>query len=137
MPNCPSLHPLHNFRKLDMMLAHLGRQACRGLLPQSHVILPSHILKAEVSFPQYLAEKIPCSSSIQDNPSYNILSYHRNEVELREIGILQRLCLRRAMSEETTIFDKILDGSIPATFIHQDDKCVAFNDVAPQVGIKV
>ena len=41
------------------------------------------------------------------------------------------------MSEETTIFDKILDGSIPATFIHQDDKCVAFNDVAPQVGIKV
>ena len=41
------------------------------------------------------------------------------------------------MSEETTIFDKILDGSIPATFIHQDDKCVAFNDVAPQVPIKM
>jgi len=31
-----------------------------------------------------------------------------------------------------TIFSKILDGSIPTTFIHQDDKCVAFNDVAPQ-----
>ena len=58
-------------------------------------------------------------------------------MELREIGKLQRLCLCRAMSEETTIFDKILDGSIPATFIHQDDKCVAFNDVAPQVGIGV
>jgi len=39
------------------------------------------------------------------------------------------------MSEETTIFDKILDGSIPATFIHQDDKCVAFNDVAPQAPV--
>ena len=50
---------------------------------------------------------------------------------------MQRLSLRRAMSEETTIFDKILDGSIPATFIHQDDKCVAFNDVAPQVRIKI
>ena len=73
-----------------------------------------------------------------DNPTYNYLGYLRRfEVELRENGILQRLCLRRAMSEETTIFDKILDGSIPATFIHQDDKCVAFNDVAPQVGIKV
>ena len=54
-------------------------------------------------------------------------------IELKNIEILQRLGLRRAMSEETTIFDKILDGSIPATFIHQDDKCVAFNDVAPQV----
>jgi len=64
------------------MLALLGRQACRGLLPQTH-----------------------------------------------------RLCLRRTMSEETTIFDKILDGSIPATFIHQDDKCVAFNDVAPQAPV--
>jgi histidine triad (HIT) family protein len=31
-----------------------------------------------------------------------------------------------------TIFDKILDGSIPAKFIHEDDKCVAFMDVAPQ-----
>merc|ERR1712012_742837 len=47
----------------------------------------------------------------------------------------ERLGLRRAMSEETTIFDKILDGSIPATFIHQDDKCVAFNDVAPQAPV--
>ena len=34
-----------------------------------------------------------------------------------------------------TIFDKILDGSIPAKFIHDDDKCVAFNDVAPQAPI--
>ena len=32
-----------------------------------------------------------------------------------------------------TIFDKILDGSIPTKFIHEDDKCVAFNDVSPQV----
>jgi len=78
----PSPPPLHHFRELDMMLALLGRQACRGLLPQSH-----------------------------------------------------RLSLCRAMSEETTIFDKILDGSIPATFIHQDDKCVAFNDVAPQAPV--
>ena len=76
--------------------------------------------------------------NIPDNPTYNILGYlPRYKVELRKIGILQRLSLRRAMSEETTIFDKILDGSIPATFIHQDDKCVAFNDVAPQVRIKI
>ena len=50
---------------------------------------------------------------------------------------------RRTMSEEAkaqagrpegpTIFSKILDGSIPATFIYQDDQCVAFKDVSPQV----
>lgn len=31
-----------------------------------------------------------------------------------------------------TIFGKILRKEIPATFIYEDDKCVAFNDVAPQ-----
>ena len=34
-----------------------------------------------------------------------------------------------------TIFDKILDGSIPAQFLHQDDKCVAFKDVSPQAPV--
>ena len=37
--------------------------------------------------------------------------------------------------EGPTSFDKILDGSIPAKFIHEDDKCVAFNDVAPQAPV--
>ena len=32
-----------------------------------------------------------------------------------------------------SIFSKILDGSIPTTFIYEDEQCVAFNDVAPQV----
>eukprot|EP00092_Neocalanus_flemingeri_P068171 GFUD01083260.1.p1 GENE.GFUD01083260.1~~GFUD01083260.1.p1 ORF type:complete len:150 (+),score=47.20 GFUD01083260.1:40-489(+) len=48
----------------------------------------------------------------------------------------------RMMSEVTaanarrpTIFDKILDGSIPAQFLHQDDKCVAFKDVTPQAPV--
>jgi len=50
-------------------------------------------------------------------------------------ALLQSLAPRRAMAGEATIFDKILDGSIPATFIHQDDKCVAFNDVAPQAPV--
>ncbi len=39
----------------------------------------------------------------------------------------------RPPADQPTIFDKILDGSIPANFIHQDDKCVAFKDVSPQV----
>ena len=42
----------------------------------------------------------------------------------------------RAMSSgQPTIFDKILDGSIPAQFLHQDEKCVAFKDVSPQAPV--
>jgi len=37
--------------------------------------------------------------------------------------------------EGPTVFDKILDGSISAKFIHEDELCVAFNDVAPQAPI--
>ena len=40
-----------------------------------------------------------------------------------------------ASSGGGTIFDKILDGSIPAQFLHQDDKCVAFKDVSPQAPV--
>ena len=38
-------------------------------------------------------------------------------------------------SDQGTIFDKILDGTIPAQFLHKDDKCVAFKDVAPQAPV--
>jgi len=37
--------------------------------------------------------------------------------------------------EGPTIFDKILDGSISATFIHEDEKCVAFKDAFPQAPV--
>lgn len=31
-----------------------------------------------------------------------------------------------------TVFGKILRGELPATFLHQDDRCVAIRDVAPR-----
>ncbi|KAH8337557.1 hypothetical protein KR074_003621, partial [Drosophila pseudoananassae] len=37
-----------------------------------------------------------------------------------------------AAASEDTIFGKILRKEIPCKFIHEDDKCVAFHDVAPQ-----
>jgi len=42
---------------------------------------------------------------------------------------------KAARPEGPTIFDKILDGTIPAKFIHDDEKCVAFNDVNPQAPV--
>ncbi|XP_073338604.1 adenosine 5'-monophosphoramidase HINT1 [Pagrus major] len=36
-----------------------------------------------------------------------------------------------------TIFGKIIRKEIPATLIHDDDLCVAFNDVSPQAPIHI
>ncbi|XP_055298050.1 adenosine 5'-monophosphoramidase HINT1 [Sitodiplosis mosellana] len=40
-----------------------------------------------------------------------------------------------AVPTEDTIFGKILRKEIPCTFIYEDDKCVAFNDVNPQAPV--
>lgn len=40
-----------------------------------------------------------------------------------------------ASPPETTIFDKIISKEIPATIIHEDDKCLAFRDVSPQAPV--
>lgn len=34
---------------------------------------------------------------------------------------------------QPTIFDKIISKEIPATIIYEDEKCLAFRDIAPQV----
>lgn len=36
---------------------------------------------------------------------------------------------------KSTIFDKILSKELPADIIFEDDKCLAFNDVAPQAPV--
>ena len=41
----------------------------------------------------------------------------------------------RSMSD--CLFCKIIEGSIPAKFVHQDDLCVAFRDVNPQAPMHV
>ena len=33
---------------------------------------------------------------------------------------------------EKTIFKRIIDGEIPADIIYQDERCLAFRDIAPQ-----
>ncbi|GFX15609.1 histidine triad nucleotide-binding protein 2, mitochondrial [Trichonephila clavipes] len=36
---------------------------------------------------------------------------------------------------QPTIFSKILDKSLPATILHEDEKCMAFEDVSPQAPV--
>ncbi|XP_047494523.1 uncharacterized HIT-like protein Synpcc7942_1390 isoform X3 [Penaeus chinensis] len=37
-----------------------------------------------------------------------------------------------ASKHQPTIFDKIIDKSIPAEIVYEDDKCLAFRDISPQ-----
>ena len=36
-----------------------------------------------------------------------------------------------------TIFQKILDGEIPCDAVYEDDRCLAFRDIAPQAPVHV
>ena len=38
---------------------------------------------------------------------------------------------------EKTIFQKIIDREIPAPLVHEDEHCVAFNDINPQAPVHV
>ncbi|NXN91866.1 HINT2 protein, partial [Rhinopomastus cyanomelas] len=50
-----------------------------------------------------------------------------------EVGKAQRAA--EASTGQPTIFSKIIDRSVPATILHEDDKCLVFRDVAPQAPI--
>lgn len=36
-----------------------------------------------------------------------------------------------------TVFQKILDGEIPADIVHEDDRCIAFRDISPQAPVHI
>lgn len=36
-----------------------------------------------------------------------------------------------------TVFQRILDREIPATFVHEDEQCVAIHDIHPQAPVHV
>lgn len=38
---------------------------------------------------------------------------------------------------DKTLFEKIRDREIPAEFLHEDDLCMAFRDIAPQAPVHV
>ena len=40
------------------------------------------------------------------------------------------------MSKQT-LFTRIIEGEIPAQFVHQDEHCVAIRDVAPQAPVHI
>ncbi|MCJ8746868.1 hypothetical protein PDJAM_G00146690 [Pangasius djambal] len=57
------------------------------------------------------------------------LSSHNDEVHLAEEAS------KKYGSPAPTIFSKILDKSIPADIIYEDNKCLAFRDISPQAPV--
>lgn len=41
------------------------------------------------------------------------------------------------MSDEKTIFKKIIDGEIPADVVYEDEHCLAFRDIAPKAPVHI
>ncbi|XP_051517842.1 histidine triad nucleotide-binding protein 2, mitochondrial isoform X1 [Myxocyprinus asiaticus] len=56
-------------------------------------------------------------------------SSKRDEVRLAEEAS------KKYGKPEPTIFSKIIDKTIPANIIYEDDKCLAFRDVSPQAPV--
>ncbi|OXB53598.1 hypothetical protein ASZ78_012231 [Callipepla squamata] len=50
-----------------------------------------------------------------------------------EVGKAQRAAAE--VSTEPTIFSRIIDRSVPATILYEDDECLVFRDVAPQAPV--
>ncbi len=38
---------------------------------------------------------------------------------------------------DKTLFEKICDQEIPATIVHEDERCVAFRDISPQAPVHI
>ncbi len=36
------------------------------------------------------------------------------------------------MADDRTLFQKIIDGDVPADIVHEDERCIAFRDINPQ-----
>ncbi|XP_062455517.1 adenosine 5'-monophosphoramidase HINT2 [Rhea pennata] len=51
-----------------------------------------------------------------------------------EVGKAQRAA-GEELGQQPTIFSKIIARSVPATILYEDDKCLAFRDVAPQAPV--
>ena len=61
----------------------------------------------------------------------------RNVISGRDLNLLLPVIARQSSTGVGTIFDKILDRSIPADIVHEDELSLSFRDVAPQAPVHI
>ncbi|XP_045607777.1 uncharacterized HIT-like protein Synpcc7942_1390 [Procambarus clarkii] len=66
-------------------------------------------------------------------PGFSVTSCRwRQSVRTMSDEVTKATSASQVLKFQPTIFDKIIDRSIPADIIYEDDKCLAFRDVSPQ-----
>lgn len=65
----------------------------------------------------------------------NVRSLHKNTVlHLDEVENAKKAA-SSSIKSEPTVFDKIISKEIPVKLLYEDEKCLAFNDIAPQAPV--
>lgn len=65
----------------------------------------------------------------------DVRQIHNSSIDFSdEVENAQRAAASGAQ-KEPTIFDKIISKEIPVKLLYEDEKCLAFNDIAPQAPV--
>lgn len=74
-----------------------------------------------------IAQQISASNILK-----SICPFHSNSLLYSdEVENAKKSASSGAKSNETTVFDKIINKEIPVKLLYEDEKCLAFNDIAP------
>ncbi|XP_075218997.1 adenosine 5'-monophosphoramidase HINT1-like [Lycorma delicatula] len=95
----------------------------------------SKLLILSMSLISYVGKHRYFSAAIaNDYNRQSYIRYCRKLFSVREMSDEVEKA-KAAVPSSDTVFGKILRKEIPCTFIHEDEKCVAFNDAHPQAPV--
>lgn len=75
---------------------------------------------------------VPLHRSID---SKDVRQIHSDSIAFSDEVENARKAAQSVAQKEPTIFDKIINKEIPVKLLYEDDKCLAFNDIAPQAPV--
>lgn len=85
--------------------------------------------------PQLLSAAVRCSTTSVINRKFLHLSSRQLSASMSDEALRAHAAAAAGTKGQPTIFDKIIAKEIPADIIYEDDKCLAFNDIAPQAPV--
>lgn len=65
----------------------------------------------------------------------DVRQVHNSSIDFSDEVENARKAAASAAQKEPTIFDKIINKEIPVKLLYEDEKCLAFNDIAPQAPV--
>lgn len=65
----------------------------------------------------------------------DVCQIHSSSIDFSDEVENARRASASGAQKEPTIFDKIISKEIPVKLLYEDEKCLAFNDIAPQAPV--